>query len=178
MKQITKILTLGILFFLAFSMQLSAQKCKYDFDKKDPITGETTKKNTVTISISPYYWKLGYSRTGDNFQVEMFIRCNGNLREIIQKGDPIILKLSNDEIITVYSKDEFLPFAQTSSSQTATRVLSTYNGKYDIDATSLQKIAENPPTFIRMNIESKVYEKEISAKDGKILAKAAACILQ
>jgi hypothetical protein len=109
----------------------------------------------------------------------MFIRCDGNLREIIQKGDPITLKLSNGEIITIKSQDEFLPSAQATSSQGTSRgVLTTYIGKYDIDVASLQKIAENPPTFIRMNIESKVYEKEISAKDGKKVAQAAACILQ
>ena len=137
MKQFSKILSLGILFLFVCTLQLSAQKCKFDYNKTDPITGESTKGNT-------------------------------------QKGDPIVFKLSNGEVITVSALDEFLPTAQA----TQNGIITVYQGKYRIDAATLQKIAESAPTFVRMNIESKVYEKEINAKTGKQISEAATCILQ
>jgi len=170
MKKTTQILSLGILFLFA-TLSLSAQKCKFDYNKKDPITGEASKGNTAAIAR---YWKLGFNRTGDNYHVGMYLAYIGNLRERIQKGDPIMLKLSNGEIVTINAQDEFLPTQQA----TTTAIYSQYLGKYDIDTITLQKIAENPPTFIRMNIESKVYEKEINSKTGKQIAQAARCILQ
>jgi hypothetical protein len=179
MKQIFKITTLGILFFFVCTLQLSAQKCKFAYSKTDPISGEMTKGNMLTISVMTYYWKIGFNRIGDSFDLGMFIRISTTAREILQKGDPLILRLANGEIITINSIDEFLPSAQVSGAgTTSARILTEYRGKFYIDAASLQKIADSPPTFIRMNIESKVYEKEITAKDGKKVSQAARCILQ
>jgi len=179
MKKITQILGLGILFLFATTLSLSAQKCKFDYNKKDPITGEATKGNTVTISkivfvaTNNYNWKLGFHRAGDSYHVGVSLEGYGNFRERIQKGDPITFVLSNGEIVTINSQDEFLPTARA-----AQVVVTEYKGKYDIDVAALQKIAENPPTFIRMNVESKVYEKEINSATGKQIAQAARCILQ
>jgi hypothetical protein len=173
MKQTTKTLTLGILFFFAFSMQLSAQKCKYDYDKKDPFTGEMSKGNTFKIDNNN--WIMGFNKIGDIYYARLELYCTGNVREFIQKGDPINFKLSNGEVVTIFAQDEVIPVAEAIP---GAGVRSIYTGKYSIDSVSLQKIAENPPTFVRMNIESKVYEKEISAKDGKKIVAAAVCILQ
>jgi hypothetical protein len=85
-----------------------------------------------------------------------------------------MLKLSNGEVVTLVAQDDFLPVAKVTSGGVYTEYLS----KYSIDAATLQKIAENPPTFIRMTAESNGYEKEISTKDGKKIAQIAACILQ
>ena len=176
MKKITTILTLGFLFLFATTLSLSAQKCKYDYNKADPITGEATKGNSFSVwsFMGMSGWSLGFNKIGDTYYTGMFLRCSGNVREFIKKGDPITLKLSNGEVITINAQDEFLPVAQA----TQNGVVTTYNGKYNIDETILQKIAASAPTFIRMTIESKVYEREISAKDGKKASEAARCILQ
>jgi hypothetical protein len=171
MKRITQILGLGILFLFATILSLSAQKCKYDYNRADPITGEASKGNTFAIHPA---WKMGFNKAGNTYYTGMFLRASGNLREIIQKGDPISLKLSNGDVVTIVAQDEFLPAAQA----TQYGIITVYNGKYSIDTATLQQIAENPPTYVRMNIESKVYEKEISAKAGKSISDAAKCILQ
>jgi hypothetical protein len=171
MKKITQILGLGILFLFVTTLSLSAQKCKYDYNRADPITGEASKGNTFALHTA---WKMGFNKTGDTYFTGMLLRCSGNLREIIQKGDPISFKLSNGEVITITAQDEFLPAAQA----TQYGIVTVYTGKYSIDAATLQKMAENPPTYVRMNIESKVYEKEIAAKAGKKISEAARCILQ
>jgi hypothetical protein len=180
MKKITKILTLGILFLFVFTLQLSAQKCKYDYNKKDPITDEATKGNTITLStfaggfsVGPAC-KIGFNRKGDSFHLGMLITYRLSTREYIQKGDPIVFKLSNGDVVTVYSQDEYSPVAQASQGV----IFSQYFAKYSLDASTLQKIAENAPTFVRINIGSMVFEKEIAAKNGKEISQAAACILQ
>ena len=176
MSKITKVLSLGILFLFVANFSLSAQKCKYDYDKADPITGEASKGNTFTIwtYMGSPVWKMGFNKTGDTYYAGMYLRYGGNLREIIQKGDPISFKLSNGDVVTITAQDEFVPAAQA----TQYGIITVYNGKYTIDAATLQQISENPPTYVRMNIESRVYEREISAKDGKKIAAAAGCILQ
>jgi hypothetical protein len=171
MRKITKILSLGILFLFVCTLHLSAQKCKYNYNRTDPITNESAKGNTFSIHIA---WKMGFNKLGDTYHLGMYIRLNGNIREFIRKGDPLIFKLSNGEVVTLNSSDEFLPAAQA----TENGIVTVYQGKYDIDVPTLQKIAANSPTYVRMNIESRVYEKEISAKDGKKITHAATCILQ
>jgi len=169
MKKTTQILGLGILFLFATTLSLSAQKCKYDYNKKDPITDEVTKK----ITFKPvYYIQMSFNKIGETYFSEMLLAYTGNIRDIIQKGDPIVFKLSNGEVVTINSQDEFVPSVQV----TQTGFISRYKATYDIDAATLQKIAENPPTFFRMNIGSKVEEKEI--KNGKKISEAARCILQ
>jgi hypothetical protein len=171
MKQFSKILTLGFIFLFICTLQLSAQKCKFNYNRTDPITGESAKGNTFSIHIA---WKMGFNKLGDTYHLGMYIRLSGNIREFIRKGDPLVFKLSNGEVVTLNSLDEFLPAAQATESG----IVTVYQGKYDIDVATLQKIAANPPTYVRMNIESKVYEKEISSKDGKKITQAATCILQ
>jgi hypothetical protein len=117
---------------------------------------------------------MGFNRKGDNYHLGMVISYRLSTREFIQKGDPIIFKLSNGEVVTVYSLDEYSPVAQANQGV----IFSMYNGRYGIDAATIQKLAESPPTFVRMNIGSMVFEKEIAAKNGKEISQAAACILQ
>ena len=171
MKKITQILGLGILFLFVTTLSLSAQKCKYAYNKIDPLTGEETKGTTFRPI---YYCQMSFNKIGETYYVEMAIGDQGNIRDIIQKGDPVIFKLSNGEIVTITSQDEYIPMAYASTAAITTR----YKAQYDIDSTILQKIAANPPIFFRMNIGSKVEQKEISAKDGKKISEAARCILQ
>jgi len=53
-----------------------------------------------------------------------------------------------------------------------------FTNKKVIFPSSLQKIADNPPTFIRFSIGNKTYEQEIPTYEGKKMAEAARCILQ
>jgi len=182
MKKITKILTLGILFLFATTLSLSAQKCKYDYNKKDPITGETTKRIGLNIESKLmvigtgiiYRANIGFNKTGETFSVDVELCYTGNLRESILKSDPFILKLSNGETVTIYPQSDFLPAAMANQNGVYTQ----YKAKYDIDAASVQKIAESAPIFLRLNLESRVYDRELDNKDKQKFMNAARCILQ
>lgn len=180
MKNVIKIISLAMLFTL-IAPQAYSQKCKFDYQKKDQITGEETKGNSVNIysksmSLVPKTSsKISFNKIGETYYFEIIIDFHGVVRDIIQKGDAITFKLSNGEVITIYAQNEIIPSAQVIAGE---RVMTRYKGKYDIDAATLQKIAENMPTFIRANVGSTIYEEEIAVGCGKKIIQAATCILQ
>jgi len=175
MKLVTKILSLGIIFLFVSTLQLSAQKCKYDYNKTDPITGETTKKTSFSIlPKGTTFGKMSFHKIGTTYHFQMDISCTGELKEIVEKGDKITLKLSNGEIITFTSQDDIKPVYNVSPGLVVT---SRYTVAYDIDVESLQQITEFLPTFIRINIGTKVYDEQIASGIGKKIAQAAECIL-
>ena len=153
--------------------------CKYDYDKKDPLTGKVTKGISFKIQEKvvlgqPFRCKIGFNRIGETFYLDMELYYVGNIREIIQKNDIFTFKLSNGEVITINSQSDFLPVAQAAPNG----VYTMYNAKYDIDAVSLRKIVEFSPTFFRINLESRVYDKELDSKTKNNFTNAAKCILQ
>jgi len=177
MKQVTKILSLGILFLFVCTLHLSAQKCKYDYNTTDPITSEVKKKNKVFINnyngTNIPLGEVGFEKINENYFLTSRNVIYGQLtKEILPKNEPLTMKLSNGEVITVYSQEECIPVEQIVQS-----IETSYTRKFDIDAATLKKIANNPPTFIRANLGSRVYERELGKK-GIQIAQAAACILQ
>jgi len=172
MKKITKILSLGILFLFAFSLQLSAQQCKYNYDKKDPLTGEDTKGIRFSLKI---FWSIGFNKNGNTYSLFME-HCNrGVLVEPLYKGDQLIIKLLNGEIITLSAPEDIAPsirYLWAAGDHTF------YTGEYGLDVVTLQKIIDNPPTYIRINIGKKFFDQEILEKERKQIVKAAKCILQ
>lgn len=182
MKQLTKILGLGILFLFLASMQLSAQKCKYDYDKKDPITGEISKGIAVAIELKGSYAlpgnatksEIGFNKNGETYFISFKITFFAHYKEFIRKGEPLMIKLSNGEFITINAQDEFIP----SHAADQVGVYTTYSANYNIDAVSFQKLTDSPPTFVRVNFENRIYDREITDKVQKKLYQAAKCILQ
>ena len=172
MKKVAQILGLGVLLLVVSTGQLAAQKCKFDYEKKDQITGEQTKGNTFSIKM---WWKLGFNKAGDKYFLGMVAVINGNVRDIISPENTIIFKLANGEIITLYANDNHLPTAQA----TQYGVQTTYNAKYNISKEDLEKLAASPLVYIRMGIgETRRYESEFKTKEGTDFQNKARCILQ
>ena len=178
MKQNIKILCLGILFLFVCALHLSAQKCKYVYNTTDPITNEVKKKNKIFINsyngAAKPSGEIGFEKINENYFIASRNIIYGQLtKEILPKNELLTMRLSNGEIITVYSQDECIPVEQIVAT-----IETSYSRKYDVDIATLQKISENFPTYIRINLGSRVYEREISSGKGKKIAAAAACILQ
>jgi hypothetical protein len=172
MKKNIAILSLGILFLFAGAGQLSAQKCKYDFEKKDPITNEMTKGNTFGIKM---WWRLGLNKFGDRYFVGMAITIAGNVRDIITPENTISFKLSNGEIIVLNAKEEYLPIAQA----TVNGVITVYQAQYDISKEDLQKLAASPLSYVKVNVGSaRSWDSEFKEKKGAEFQQKANCIMQ
>jgi hypothetical protein len=160
-----------VLLFSFIAVSAYSQKCKYDYQRKDPLTGEETKGNTFGVNL---WWKLGLNKNGDNYFVGMFIRLSGNVRDVITPENTIIFKLENGEIITIYASEEFVPTAQA----TQNGVISVFNARFNISENDLQKIASSPLTYIKMSVGPRVYEETFASKKGKTFQEKARCILQ
>jgi hypothetical protein len=185
MRQITKILGLGIVFLFLNSMQLSAQKCKFDYEKNDPFTGEVTKgisleirekasMPSVTHSGKPFRYNFIVNRLGDKYFIDVDIYFGGNVRELIRKGEPFIFKLSNGETISLTAQEDVVPIA---IGQPSGGIWTQYKAKYSIDAETLQRLSTFSPTHFRFSLEGKNYDRELASKEQKKFTQAAACIL-
>ena len=111
---------------------------------------------------------------GEKYFLSLDIFLVGNVREYISKGEPFTIKLSNGETITATAQEEILPIQIANQNGVYTQ----YIAKYDIDAASIEKLAEFAPTFYRINFGSRTSDKEISGGEQKKFTEAAKCILQ
>lgn len=168
MKNIIRLLTVAVIFI---STNVYSQKCKYDYQKKDEITGEETKGSTFDVKRG---WKFGLNKNGNQYSVGMLINLNGNVRDIITPENTIIFKLENGEIITVKANQDYVPTAQA----TEYGIVSIYNSRYTISKEDLQKMASSPVIYIRISIGLQTYDESLVAKKGKSFQEQASCILQ
>jgi len=168
MKNIIRLLTVVVIFI---STTAYSQKCKYDYQKKDEITGEETKGSTFDVKRG---WKLGLNKNGNQYFLGMLIQLNGNVRDIITPENTIIFKLENGEIISVNASQDYVPTAQA----TEYGIVSIYSVRYNISKEDLKKIASSPISYIRISIGLQTYDENIVSKKGKSFQDQANCILQ
>jgi len=166
-----KILGLTLLFMLFATEAYSQKKCRFDYNKKDPITGEETKGNTFPIRS---WWKLGFNRSNNDYHIGMGIRLDGNVRYILTPENTIIFKLENDEIITVNAREEYAPVQQATSNG----VSSVYSAIFNISEDDLRKFAESPLKHVRMTIGPNPADASFNAKKGRVFQENARCILE
>ena len=171
MRRLTRILSLGIVLLVVSTGQLFAQKCKFDIDKKDPLSGEQTKGVSFKINTN---WSLGFNKVNNQYFVGMSIVFNGNTREVITPENTIIFKLANGEIITLYAKDNYTPTAQVMGYS----IVSRYIALYDISEEDLQRIAASPLVYAKVGIGSAAHQSEFNSKKGTEFQNKAKCILQ
>ncbi len=119
-------------------------------------------------------WALVIGKHGDTYSISMVMNRAGNFREIITTENTIILKLANDELITINANEEYLPAAQA----TQYGIVTQWSAVYNISEEDLQKMANSPLTYVRMEIDTRVFAKEIDAKKGKDFQNKSKCILQ
>ena len=170
MKRSIKFLVITTI-FIFMSVQTYGQKCKYDYQKKDEITGEETKGSTFDVKRG---WKLGLNKNGNQYSIGMLVQFDGNLRDIITPENTIIFKLENGEIITVNANQNYVPTAQA----TQFGIVSMYNARYNITKDDLKKIASSSLIYIRIGIGLQTYDESIPSKKGKSFLDQANCILQ
>jgi hypothetical protein len=183
MRRLTQILSLGVLLLVVSIGQISAQKCKFDYEKKDQITGEVTKKSTFAIIATvPFYtierplkWKLDINRVGNKYCIGVFLDLAGSVRNPITPESTLIFKLANGEIITLYANDTYF---STSHIIQDSKVVSLYDAKYDISEEDMQKMAASPIVYVKMGVGGRDYDYEFKDKKGADFQNKANCILQ
>ncbi len=172
MKKNVRILSVVSILIFAISLNLSAQKCKFDYEKKDPLTGAQTKGISFNVKL---WWQLGINKIDDTYNVGAAIRISGNVRDIITPENTLIFKLVSGEIVTIHANSESLPIAQATNQG----VITVYTVTYNISVEDLERLASSPLAYLRIGIGSeRVYDEEFKEKRGVEFQNRAKCMLQ
>lgn len=128
---------------------VSAQRCKFIVDDKDPITDDIirTIKTRITGPISgitPYYY-FYYNRVGSKYVFKVEIADYGAFTHSIPEQSELIIRLADGELIRINAMSEALPIAIKDFGQE----LTSYEVDYDISETDMAKITKAGITFIR-----------------------------
>jgi hypothetical protein len=174
MKSNIKILGMFIAFMFIFSLT-EAQKCKYDYEKTDEFTGEISKGLTIKITNWLY---IGINKAGDNYYLGASIVINGELNYYVEKGDSLLIKLSNGEMMTLYSKERSAPVSQVVQSFYTASVVTRFDIRYDLSEEQLQILSKYDVTYLRIFAGSNQYDDETFPKTAAKIKNGAVCILQ
>lgn len=164
-----------VIAFLTISTTLHAQKCKYDYEKKDEFTGEVSKGLTIKITNWLY---IGLNRTGETYYLGAAIIINGELNYYVEKGDSLSFKLSNGETLTLYTQDVSAPISQVVQGFNTAYVVTKFDLKYDLSKEQLQKLSTYDVTYMRLYAGSNKYDDETFPKTAAKIKNGSICILQ
>jgi len=170
MKRIVQIIALCFILSLTWSLGFS-QKCKFDFDKKDPITGESEKQISFNPSGS---MSIHIRKTGAIYHLNISIIFDGVKDEYLNKGDSITFKLESGKLINVYAMDKYPPTSDVSVDQ----IYTYYRPVYTITEEQLKQISDSPVVFLRIVVGSVKKDFEINDKDRLKFQSIVKCILQ
>lgn len=166
-----------------FSLQAEAQKkCKYDFEKEDPFTGEVSRGISIAIypesPASNEFWYVGLNRTDNEYSVIVKLQLDGRRDEIINAGDSVMFRTKSGSIVINHTKEDFNPVSIEGKIWERSVPSTLYVAQYCITADQVALLSKSPLTHIRLNISGEMYEAEVKEKHGKDFHSAARCILQ
>ncbi len=135
--------------FLVGTSTVTAQRCKFLVDDKDPITDDIirTIKTRITGPISgitPYYY-FYYSRVGKNYTFKVEIADYGVFKHTIPEQSELIIRLEDGELIRINAIKEALPVRIKDFGEE----LTSYEIDYEISEEDMGKIAKSGITFMR-----------------------------
>lgn len=169
-----KVILSGILLLATFSIK--AQNCHYDSNDTDPITGKTVKQIDCKLAKS---WRIVFSKQDDVMYVSVFMVLPGDQRAIMSKGDSAIVRLGNNQVITLYAANDVVPTAFVGGHGVGAQVYSSYSPVYPCDADKMKQLSTSPITAMRFYAGSDfVTLPEVKGKSAEKIQNAAACIQQ
>ncbi|MDR2914857.1 MAG: hypothetical protein LBV74_08520 [Tannerella sp.] len=161
--------------FMVMAFQVSAQKCKYDYEKTDEFTGEKSKGNTMQLNN---WWYLGFNKVGEKYNLGLYMRLNGEKNLYLEQGDSIIFKFSDGSFLTLYARERYAPESQVVVALSTAGVINIYRAVYDIPSEKMEILKNNTVTHVKVNISHLVYQKELKEKTGEKFRKNAVCIIE
>jgi len=157
-------------------------KCKYDVDKKDPITDKQIRNISISICNSLFgnivNWKLGLEKVGEDYDIAGLIFVNGTVNDFLEKGDSLMIKFSNHELVTLYAKSRITPYKYAEQSANGTQMTSYNSICYPITTENFNKFTSSMITYVQMNIGSRAYQSEVKEKIALKIMNSAICIMQ
>ena len=160
----------SILVMICISLTINAQKCKFDYEKKDPFTGKLTSGITATLARP---WKIGFNKAGDNYSIGLFTNFAGAKEDIINEGDTLMFALENGNPIILVASDKALPTSDVIGSQIQT----WYRPLYIADVEQIRQLSLNKIIAVKIYLGT-WYSLEIPLVNAQKIMQAASCILK
>lgn len=164
--------------FLNFTTVNAQGKCKFRVDKTDPFTGKYVRMTSgfiENLSILSYKWEMLFQKNGEDYSVGSFFMKGGKLNDNIEKGDSLMIKFADGELLTLHANNQITPrFTEVSTG----KFLTSYESYYSITIDELKMFTSSMITFVRINTGSKGYQQEVKEKNAVKIKQAASCILQ
>jgi hypothetical protein len=164
MKKISLLFLAGLLCHLS-----SAQKCKFDYDKVDAFTGKRTFSMKPDLARG---WGMAIGNTAGNNEISISVIVGGITKNVINKGDTLMMALEGGKPIILKANAEYLP----ASNVAGTTVYSSYLANYSISKDDLQRLSEKKMTALRMYVGASAFNLEVKEKNAEKISKAAACV--
>ncbi len=169
---------LAFIFILLAVSNLYSQKCKYDIDKKDEITGKTTR----AIEVWQKNTGISLIQVGDSVMLRIYYATGGVRNEAVKVGDSLIVKLMNEKLIYLTAAQEVLPFAKTTPiSQTKNgpyggASYSEYLILYGVSKTQLKELKASPIKFCRLLFAKLSFDLDFKDNRTERIQIGAACM--
>jgi len=164
------------LFFILIALAIvntketKAQKCKFSFDKTDPMTDARVVRNTIKIKS---YFQVSFYRSGDDMRIELNVNYAGERNFIIPVGTGIDFKLSDASIMTLKSAQKATPVSYV----TGTQIMTAYGISFYCSKEEMEKIANGGFSVVRTKLGDETLTYELKSKDAEKAAEYATCIL-
>jgi hypothetical protein len=155
---------------IMLSNTMEAQKCKYDFDEKDPMSDVRIRRIEVKLKS---YFIVSYYRSGDDFRVELNVRFVGERNFAVKVGNELQLKLSNGEILSFKAAQDATPLSYVGGTQ----VMTNYAITHYCSREQMEALAEHGFSVARSQIGDETITMEVKEKKVDDNAEDAACML-
>jgi hypothetical protein len=152
-----KYLILSSIFILTFGEVVAQKKCKYSFDKEDPMTNERVRRNYVK---GKSYFKFAFYRKANDFRFETLIVFNGTQEFVVPKGQEIVVKLGNGDVIKGINADNATPNSYVANAA----VMTNYSMSYIVSKEQMELMAKHGITVVSTKLGNKTYTLEFKEK--------------
>ena len=147
-----------------------AQKCKYDLDKTDPMSGERVRR--MEMKHKPYFI-VSYYRKAEDFRVELNVRFVGERNFAVSEGAELKLKLKGGDILTFPAAQQATPI----SGVNGTQINTIYAITYGCTREQMQRLANEGYTVASAQVGDETLTVEVKEKEMTDTAANAACML-
>ncbi|GHN02096.1 hypothetical protein WSM22_35850 [Cytophagales bacterium WSM2-2] len=152
-----------------------SQKCKYDFEKKDPFSGKQQKGITITLAgFGPAALKMAFQSEDKKSLIGLVVALPGKNENYVERGDTLSIALENGSILSLRSIDRYLPNAQV----VGANIMSYFTPMYAVSEEELNKLSTVPMKAVKLKLGAQPLVAEVPAKNGEKAMKAASCIQQ
>lgn len=173
MKKLSVIYLIGVLFFFS-NQEAIGQKCKFEKNEVDPITGEKIVEVKAFIKADKKTLYSYLNRTDDKYNIRFIIRLGGKHNYTIPQGSKAIFKFDDGEVLELFSESETIPTYNAND-----HILSSYRPTYNIPKEAIKKMSEKEVSFIRIYVSDKLnLDFNIKEKMRVKFQKIVVCISQ